>query len=78
MGFAPAGDGRLDGRPAARAPIIRRPDARAVDDPRRLGLGGAAIVAGYAVVVGLISAAAGANDPDRPKSFLEPSILACS
>ena len=60
----------------ARAPIIPRPDARAVDDPRRLGLGGAAIVAGYAVVVGLVSAAAGANDPGPPEVVPRAVILA--
>ncbi len=60
----------------ARTPIEPHAGARTGDDPRRLGLGAAAIVAGYACVVGLISAAAGANDPGPPEVVPRPVVLA--
>lgn len=60
----------------ARAPIAPRADARTRADPRRLGLGAAAIAAGYAGVVGIISFAAGANDPGPPEVVPRPVVLA--
>jgi len=45
-------------------------------DPRPLGLGAAAIIAGHAVVVGLISAAAGAGDLSPPEVVPAPLTLA--
>jgi len=43
---------------------------------RRLGLGGAVIIAGYACVVGLISASFGAIDPGPPEIVPRPVVLA--
>ena len=60
----------------ARAPIETRTGTRADSDPRRLGMGGAALVAGYALAVGLISAAAGANDLGPPEVVPRPVFLA--
>ena len=50
--------------------------APAVRDPRRLGLGAAAIIAGYACVVGLISANAGSGDLGPPAFMPRPLVLA--
>ena len=59
----------------ARAPIAPGA-ARPARDPRRLGLGAAAIIAGYAIAVGLISANAGAADLGPPEVIPRPVILA--
>ena len=60
----------------ARAPIERQTGARSEADPRRLGLGAAAIVAGYACVVGLISASASAGEPGPPEVVPRPVVIA--
>jgi hypothetical protein len=62
----------LERRPLSPTEADRRP-AR---DPRRLGLGAAAIIAGYALVVAAISARATANEFGPPELVPRPVLLA--
>ena len=62
----------LDRRARDPAPANLRP-AR---DPRRLGLGAAAIIAGYALVVAAISAAVTADEFGPPQAVPRPLLLA--
>lgn len=59
----------------ARTPAVERV-ARPSRDPRRLGLGAAGIIVGYACVVGLVSADAIAADPGPPAVVPRPIVLA--